>query len=87
MVLGEARSKCDRLANVPVPPEYARELHLISLSKGVHATTAIEGNTRSQSVLTGGRIRKIARDWRYQADHDALISLLPLTVSPDRTPN
>jgi Fic family protein len=48
MLLGEARSKCDHLANVPTPPEYARELHEITLSKGVHATTAIEGNTLSE---------------------------------------
>ena len=48
MVLGEARSKCDHLAKVPMPPTYARELHEINLSKGVHATTAIEGNTLSE---------------------------------------
>ena len=48
MLLGEARSKCDHLSNVPTPPEYARELHEITFSKGVHATTAIEGNTLSE---------------------------------------
>ncbi len=48
MLLGEARSKCDHLSNVPTPPEYARELHEFTLSKGVHATTAIEGNTLSE---------------------------------------
>ena len=51
MVLGEARSKCDHLANVPMPPMYARELHEINLSKGVHATTAIEGNTLSEDEV------------------------------------
>ena len=48
MLLGEARSKCDHLSKVPTPPEYARELHEITLSKGVHATTAIEGNRVSE---------------------------------------
>lgn len=56
MVLGEAASKCDHLANVPMPPSYARELHEINLSKGVHATTAIEGNT-----LTEQEVAKILR--------------------------
>jgi len=51
MVLGEARSKCDHLAKVPMPPTYARELHDINLSKGVHATTAIEGNTLSEAEV------------------------------------
>ena len=51
MVLGEARSKCDHLAKVPMPPLYARELHEINLSKGVHATTAIEGNTLSEDEV------------------------------------
>lgn len=51
MVLGEARSKCDHLAKVPMPPTYARELHEINLSKGVHATTAIEGNTLSEDEV------------------------------------
>ena len=51
MVLGEARSKCDHLAKVPMPPMYARELHEINLSKGVHATTAIEGNTLSEDEV------------------------------------
>jgi Fic family protein len=49
MFLGEARSKCDHLANVPMPPKDAQNLHLVTLTKGVHATTAIEGNTLSQS--------------------------------------
>jgi Fic family protein len=49
MLLGEARSKCDHLTKVPMPPEYARDLHLVTLTKGVHATTAIEGNTLTES--------------------------------------
>lgn len=47
MLLGEARSKCEHLARVPLPPDEARELHLVSLARGVQATTAIEGNTKS----------------------------------------
>ena len=48
MLLGEARSKCDHLTHVPLPKQYADQLHRISLAKGAHATTAIEGNTLSE---------------------------------------
>lgn len=50
MQLGEARSKCDHLSRVPLPTWHAEQLHLISLAKGAHATTAIEGNTLSEDT-------------------------------------
>ncbi len=53
MNLGEARSKFDHIAGVPLRPDVAAELHAIYLAKGVHGTTAIEGNT-----LTEKEIRK-----------------------------
>ena len=49
--LGEARSKCDHLAGVPLMPATARELHALYLAKGVLATTAIEGNTLSEAQV------------------------------------
>ncbi len=48
LLLGEARSKCDHLTWVPLRPDTARELHQLFLAKGVHATTAIEGNTLNE---------------------------------------
>ena len=48
LLLGEAISKCEHISNVPLKPQTARELHRIYLAKGVHATTAIEGNTLSE---------------------------------------
>lgn len=51
MLLGEARSKCDHLCRVPLPKVYADQLHTISLAKGAHATTAIEGNTLSEETV------------------------------------
>lgn len=48
MSLGEAQSKCLHIAQVPLRPEFAKKLHEIYLAKGVHATTAIEGNTLSE---------------------------------------
>ncbi|MCC6745071.1 MAG: Fic family protein, partial [Acidobacteria bacterium] len=46
--LGEARSKCEHIAGVPLKPAVAERLHRLYLAKGVHATTAIEGNTLSE---------------------------------------
>jgi Fic family protein len=47
-LLGEARSKCRHLANTPLPPPVASHLSSLFLAKGVHATTAIEGNTLTE---------------------------------------
>lgn len=49
--LGEARSKCEHLAGVPLQPRTAVELHLLYMVKGVLATTAIEGNTLSEAQV------------------------------------
>jgi len=45
--LGEAMSKCQHLAGVPLKPGAARALSSVYLARGVGATTAIEGNTLS----------------------------------------
>ena len=45
MKLGEAQSKCQHIAGVPLPPRVQRKLQRIYSNKGVHATTSIEGNT------------------------------------------
>lgn len=49
--LGEVRSKCVHLSGVPLMPEIAAHLHKVYLAKGIHATTAIEGNTLSESQV------------------------------------
>lgn len=46
--LGEAQSKCEHIAGVPLSPEVAQKLHNIYLAKGTLATAAIEGNTLSE---------------------------------------
>ncbi|HET8662053.1 MAG TPA: Fic family protein [Micromonosporaceae bacterium] len=56
MQLGEALSKCDHIAGVPLAPRVAAELHQIFLIKGVHATTQIEGNTLSEEEV-GKRLK------------------------------
>ncbi|NJS15386.1 MAG: Fic family protein [Sphingopyxis sp.] len=51
IALGEAQSKSQHLAGVALKPESAAELLRIFLAKGVHATTAIEGNTLSEQQV------------------------------------
>lgn len=51
MALGEAQSKCQHLAGVPLRPETAEELHTVYLAKGLMATTAIEGNTLTEEEV------------------------------------
>jgi hypothetical protein len=40
MLLGEAASKCEHIAGVPLKPSTQEELHQLYLAKGVLATTA-----------------------------------------------
>jgi Fic family protein len=49
--VGEALSKCDHIAGVPLPPAVARNLHEVYLVKGIHATTQIEGNSLSEDEV------------------------------------
>ena len=51
LLLGEAKSKCESLGRVPLPPATARELHGIYLVKGLQGTTAIEGNTLTEKQI------------------------------------
>lgn len=51
LLLGEARSKVEHIAGVPLRPETADELHRMYLAKGALATTAIEGNTLSEQQV------------------------------------
>ena len=47
--LGEASSKIDHISGVPLRPTTADELMQVYLTKGIHGTTAIEGNTLSET--------------------------------------
>jgi len=49
--LGECVAKCEQMKAVPLTPAVKERLHLIYLAKGVHATTAIEGNTLSEDQV------------------------------------
>lgn len=45
LLLGQAQAKCEQIIGVPLLPNEAAELYRVYLAKGVHATTAIEGNS------------------------------------------
>lgn len=51
VMLGECRSKCEHISRVPLRPDTAQRLHLLYFAKGVHATTAIEGNTLTEQEV------------------------------------
>jgi Fic family protein len=49
LLLGEARSKIEHLAGSLLRPDVAEMMNSLYLARGVHATTAIEGNTLAES--------------------------------------
>ena len=51
MLLGEATSKCMRISNALLKPELSKTLYETYLAKGVHSTTAIEGNSLSEEEV------------------------------------
>ena len=51
MALGEIRSKCEHIAGVPLDKDTADRLYRLYLTRGVQATTAIEGNTLSEEEV------------------------------------
>jgi Fic family protein len=50
-MLGECKSKCEHIRSTPLRPDIAQILHSTYLAKGVWGTTAIEGNTLSESEV------------------------------------
>jgi Fic family protein len=75
MLLGEARSKIEHIAESPLKPSTAKELHEVFLAKGILATTAIEGNTLSEDDarrLVAGTLR-LPPSQQYLADEMANI--------------
>jgi Fic family protein len=51
LLLGEAQSKSEHIAGAPLEPQIAEELHRVYLTKGIHGTTSIEGNTLSETEV------------------------------------
>ncbi|MBN1318658.1 MAG: Fic family protein [Anaerolineales bacterium] len=51
MLLGEAQSKCQHVAGIPLLPKVAEYFMQVYLAKGVNATTAIEGNSLTEEEV------------------------------------
>lgn len=68
MLLGEAISKCEHISGVPLQPALAQKLNGVYLTKGVHATTHIEGNTLSEHEVH----QRIERDLKLPASQEYL---------------
>jgi len=51
ILAGEAKSKCEHIASIPLKPGVEAKLHAVYLAKGVRATVAIEGNTLSEDQV------------------------------------
>jgi len=51
MLIGEAQSKIEHLEGAPLKPYLNEELHKVYLAKGIHATSAIEGNTLTEEQV------------------------------------
>lgn len=51
LLLGEAASKCEHLAGVPLKPAMHKHFNELFLAKGALATTAIEGNTLTEEEV------------------------------------
>ena len=67
--LGEAMSKCEHLSGYPLKPAAAAAMSRVHLARGVHATTAIEGNTLTQEDaerLVSGKKSGVPPSRQYQ---------------------
>lgn len=51
LLLGDIQSKIDLISKLPTPPQNSSLLRRIYLAKGVHSTTAIEGNSFSEEEV------------------------------------
>lgn len=49
--LGQVKATCEYISGIPLHPSVQIYLHSVFLAKGVHATTAIEGNTLSEEQV------------------------------------
>lgn len=89
LLLGEARSKCEHLAGVPLDPDTAKRLHTIYLAKGVQGTTAIEGNTLSEEqiedIINGTSVLPKSKEYLKQEAQNILDACRNI-VQHDRFP-
>ena len=51
LMLGEIQAKIEHIKSLPIPPDDSNMLYSMYLAKGVHSTTAIEGNSFSEEEV------------------------------------
>ena len=51
LLLGEIQAKIVHIKRLPIPPDDSNRLRRVYLAKGVHSTTAIEGNSFSEAEV------------------------------------
>lgn len=51
LLLGEIQARIEHIKQLPIPPDDSNMLRQIYLTKGVHSTTAIEGNSFSEEEV------------------------------------
>lgn len=86
-VLGECSSKIDHISGVPLKPETSAELLQIFLAKGVHGTTAIEGNTLSEAQVLEhleGRLELPASQAYLAAEIDNIVKAYNQSIEDAR---
>lgn len=66
--LGAIQAKCHWLVKLLLPPAISEELHSIYLAKGVHGSTAIEGNSLSEDDVRGliKKEKELPKSLEYQ---------------------
>lgn len=52
LLLGEIQAKIERIREIPIPPDESKMLRGVYLAKGLHGTTAIEGNSFSEAEVS-----------------------------------
>ena len=51
LLLGEIQARIEQIKRLPIPPDDSNMLRQMYLTKGVHSTTAIEGNSFSEDEV------------------------------------
>ena len=51
LLLGVIQAKIERILQIPIPPDESKLLRRVYLAKGIHGTTAIEGNSFSETEV------------------------------------
>jgi Fic family protein len=92
-LLGRSCALIDQIAQTPLRPRLAQEMHVVYLTKGAHATTAIEGNSLTEEqvreIIEKKSTLKPSKEYQGQEVRNVLFAFSSITgdVSSGRTPD